>query len=58
MLFRSQLWVMGEQGVREGTKHVKGQCGGCVVVYPQHLGAAHQKVQDPVAEGGVQSQGP
>ena len=22
----------------------------CVVTYPQHLGAAHQNVQDPVAE--------
>ena len=27
--------------------------GGCLVTYPYHLGAAHQEVQDPVAEGGV-----
>jgi hypothetical protein len=34
------------------------QRGGFVVAYPHHLGAARQEVQDPVADGGVQSQGP
>ena len=52
--------VMSEQGVQEGTEHaplrgphVEDQRGGCVVPYPYHLGAAHQEVQDPVAEGDV-----
>ena len=31
---------------------------GCVNAYPHHLGVAHQEVQNPVAEGDVQSQGP
>jgi hypothetical protein len=54
---------MGEQGVQEGTKHtplrgprVEGERGGCFVAYPHHLGEASQEVQDPVAEGSVQSQ--
>jgi hypothetical protein len=49
--------------VPKGTEHaplrgprVEGQRG--VVAYPHHLGVARQEVQDPVAEGGVQSQGP
>ena len=25
--------------------------------YPHHLGASHQEVQDPVAQGGVETQG-
>ena len=57
--------VMGEQGVQEGTKdtplwgpRVKGKCGRNDVAYPHHLGLACQEVQDPVAEGGVRSQGP
>jgi hypothetical protein len=52
--------VVGEQGVQEGTKHaplrgpgVENQSGRCVAAYPYHLGAAHQEVQDPVAEEGV-----
>ena len=51
---------MSEQGVQEGTEHapLEDQRGGCVVTYPYHLGAARQEVQDPVAEGGVLSQGP
>ena len=56
--------VMIEQGVLEGTDYAplrgpsgEDQCGGCVVTYPYHL-AAPQGVQDPVAEGGIQSQGP
>jgi hypothetical protein len=50
---------------RMGTKHaplrvprVDGQRGGCVVAYPYHLDATRQEVQDPVAEGGLQFQGP
>ena len=50
---------MCEQGVQEGTEHaplrelcVEDQCGRCVITYPYHLGAAHQEVQDPGAEGG------
>jgi hypothetical protein len=31
---------------------VEDQRGRCVITYPYHLGAAHQEVQDPVAEGG------
>ena len=57
--------VMSEQGVQEGTKHapkglprVEDQHGRCVVAYPYYLGTACQEVQDSVAEGGVQSQGP
>ena len=52
--------VMGEQGLKEGTKacthevpRFEEQCGRCVVAYLYHLGAARQEVQDPVAEGGV-----
>ena len=52
--------VMREQGVQEGTEHaplrgprVEDQRGRCVVIYPYHLGAARQEVQDPVAEGGI-----
>ena len=44
---------MSEQGVQEGTEHaalrgphVEDQCGGCVVTYHYHLGAAHQEVHD------------
>jgi hypothetical protein len=55
--------VVGEQVVQEGTKHspLRGPCvevqrGGCVAAYSHHLGAARQEVQDPVSEGGVQSQ--
>ena len=54
--------VVGQQGVQGARTserpHVQGQRGGCVVAYPYHLRAAHHEVQDPVAEGGVQSQGP
>ena len=52
--------VLSEEGIQEGTEHaplrgpcVEDQCGGYVVTYPYHLGAARQEVQDPVAEGGV-----
>jgi hypothetical protein len=51
----------GEQGVQESPLRgplVESQRGGCVVTYPYHLEAARQEVQDPLAEGGVQSQGP
>ena len=36
---------------------VEGQRSGDVVSYLHHLGAASQKVQDPVAQGGVETQG-
>jgi hypothetical protein len=52
--------VVGKQGVQEGTEHaplrgsgVEDQHGRCVATYPHHLGAAHQEVQDPVAEEGI-----
>ena len=57
--------VMGEQRVQEGAEHapvwgpsVEDQQSGGVVSYLHPLGAAHQDVQDPVAEGGVQNQDP
>ena len=56
--------VVGEQGVQERAKPtplwgpiVEGQRSGDVVSYLHHLGAACQKVQDPVAQGGVETQG-
>jgi hypothetical protein len=56
---------MGEQGVQEGTSHVplsnpsvEDQRSGGVVSYLHHLGVARQEVQDPVAQGGVETQGP
>jgi hypothetical protein len=36
---------------------VEDQRGGDVVSYLHHLGAARQKVQDPIAQGGVETQG-
>ena len=36
---------------------VEEQQSGEVVAYLHHLGAARQEVQDPVAQGGVQTQG-
>ena len=50
---------MTEQGVQEGIEHTppRGPRVGCVVTYPYHLGVACQEVKDPVAEGGVESQG-
>ena len=49
--------VMGEQGVQEGAEHAPlwGPCvedlrSAGVVYYLHHLGAAHQEVQDPVAQ--------
>ena len=38
--------------------HVDGQRGKSVVAYPHHLRAARLVVQDPVADGDVQSQDP
>ena len=53
---------MGEQGVQERAENaplwgpsVGDQRGG--VSYPHYLGAAHQKVQDTVAQGRVETQG-
>jgi hypothetical protein len=55
---------MGEQGVQERAENgplwgpsVEDQRGGDVVSFLYHLWAAHQNVQDPVAEGGVETQG-
>ena len=55
---------MGEQGVKEGAEHAslwgpsdEDLRSGRVVSYLLHLGAAPQEVQDPVAQGGVQTQG-
>ena len=36
---------------------VEDQRSGDVVSYLHHLGVAHQKVQDPIAQGGVETQG-
>ena len=54
---------MGEQGVQEGAEHaplwgpsVEGQRSGDVVSYLRLMGAARQKVQDPVAQGRVETQ--
>jgi hypothetical protein len=54
---------MGEQGVQERAQNaplwgpsVEDQRVGGVVSYPHHQRAAHQKVQDPVAQGGVKTQ--
>ena len=56
--------VMGEQGVQEGAEHaplwgpsVEDQRSEDVVSYLHHLGEARQEVQDPMAQGGVQTQG-
>jgi hypothetical protein len=54
---------MGEQGVEEGVEYtplwgpcVEDQRTGGIVSY--HLGEARQEVQDPVSQGGIQTQGP
>ena len=51
---------MCELGVQEGVEHaplwgpsVEDQRRGDVVSYLQHLEQAHQKVQDPIAQGSV-----
>ena len=56
--------VIGEQGVQESAENaplwgpsVEDQRAGEVVSYLHHLGAALQEVQDPVAQGGVETQG-
>ena len=55
---------MGEQGVQERAENaplfdpsIEDQRGEDVVTYPHHLGAARQEVHDPVAQGGVETQG-
>ena len=55
---------MGEQGVQEGAENaplwgtsVDDQRSADVVSYLHHLGPARQEVQDPVAQGGVETQG-
>jgi hypothetical protein len=56
--------VMGEQGVQEKAENaplwlpsVEDQRGEDVVSYPNPLGEARQKFQDPVSQGGVETQG-
>ena len=56
---------MGEQGVQESAENaplwgpsVEDQRGGDVISYLHHQGAAHQKVQDPVAQDGGSDPGP
>jgi hypothetical protein len=55
---------MGEQGVQERAEKaplwgpsVEDHRGGDVVSYPHRLGESRQKVQDPVAQGRVETQG-
>jgi hypothetical protein len=55
---------VGEQGVQEGTKHSSLRCpvsrvsvADMLLPTLSTLGAARQEVQDPVAEGAVQSRG-
>ena len=55
--------VMSELGEQVGAEHaslwgpsVEGQRSGDVS-YLHHLGEARQKVQDPIAQGGVETQG-
>jgi hypothetical protein len=55
--------VKGEQGVQEGAEHtpllgpsVEDQRSGGVVSYLHHLGAAHHEIQDPNAQGAVETQ--
>ena len=54
---------MGEKGAQERAENalllgpsVEDQRGGDYVSYPHHLGASRQNVQDPVAQGGVETQ--
>jgi hypothetical protein len=56
---------MGEQGVQKGAEHtplwgpiVENHQSEAVASYLHHLGVARKEVQDPVAQGGVQTQGP
>ena len=55
----TQSWVNREyrRGLRTWGPSVEDQRSGDVVSYLHHLGAARQEVQDPVAQGGVQTQG-
>jgi hypothetical protein len=55
---------MGEQGVQEGAEHTpllgpsaEDQRSGDDVSYLHYLGAARQEVQDPTAQGMVETQG-
>ena len=56
--------VVSEQRVQERAEHaplwgpsVEGQRSGDVASYLHHLGAASQKVQDPISQGGFETQG-
>jgi hypothetical protein len=55
---------MGEQGLQEGEEHaplwgpsVEDQRSGDVVFCLHHLWPARQEVQDPIAQGRVETQG-
>ena len=55
---------MGEHGVQDGAEHaplwgpsVDDQRGVDLVSYLHHLGAVRQKVQDPISQGGFETQG-
>ena len=57
--------ITREQGVQQGTEYAalrgsdaQGQCRGGEVAHSHHLGSTLQEVQDPVAQGGVKTQGP
>ena len=57
--------AVGEEGVQEGAQHtalrdasVQGEGGGGAIVAPNRLRSVDQKVQYPVAEGGVDVQVP
>jgi hypothetical protein len=59
-----RAWPRSEQVVQEGPETtplwgpcVEDQQRGDVVFYLHHLGAARQDVQEPVAQGGVETQG-
>ena len=56
--------LMGEKRLQEGAEpaplwgpSVEDQQSGGDVSYLHHLGAARQEVQDPIAQGGVETQG-
>ena len=59
----TQSWVNREyrRGLRESPlwgPRVEDQLSGGVVSDLHHLGAARHEIQDPAAQGGVQTQGP
>ena len=53
----TQSWVNRKHRRGLWGPSIEDQRGGDVVSYPHHLGAACQEVQDPVSQGGVETQG-